>query len=582
MFSSSLRRVVSIRAGQTLKSKVVLYAGLWMAVSSAPTYAIRCQNESFSYPILVDSARKLMAEQKWDSAAIEFKKALALNPYRGDAWNQLGRCLYRAKRFREAIPAYEKASDLKDGWPAQGLYSAACCYALLGNKKMALAEFENACRHHLRITYLDIARTDQDLLLLRSDPTFRRLVGLPTGPPPARTEGLRSDLQFIVSQLERDNVVPYHHVSQVTFHKEAADIARDVPHLTDKQFLIRVMHLVSLLGSGHTYATQDPAHIPLLPMHFYAFQEGLYITDARPDLAALVGAQVLKFGSTSVEALMAKLNGVMSGDNKLKALWGGPEFLMRNCGVLNGLGVARDADKVLLTLRTVTGKVVTMSVKGTVGPYARLVAPAGWPEAYHTAAPLYLRDRDKDYWLEAVPNSNLLFVQYNHVYSDSNEPMEAFAERISRYVDEHNPAALILDMRWNNGGDASSAEPLIRMLVASKLNKRGKLFIIVGRRTFSAAMVTAIQLERHTNAIFVGERTVTSPNFWGEDNPISLPYSKIIVSLSDVTWANSFGNDDREWLAPEILAPPTIASYLAGVDPALLAIQNYLSKYGNQ
>jgi hypothetical protein len=54
--------------------------------------------------------------------------------------------------------------------------------------------------------------------------------------------------------------------------------------------------------------------------------------------------------------------------------------------------------------------------------------------------------------------------------------------------------------------------PLIHRLIrCDTINQWGKLFVVIGRRTFSAAMNLAVDLERHTRALFVGEPTGGAP-----------------------------------------------------------------------
>src|SRR5258706_89573 len=68
------------------------------------------------------------------------------------------------------------------------------------------------------------------------------------------------------------------------------------------------------------------------------------------------------------------------------------------------------------------------------------------------------------------------------------------------------------------------------------INHRGKLFVVLGRRTFSAAQNAATFIERYLNAIFVGEPTGSSPNFVGEEAPFTLPYSKLLMNVSALYW----------------------------------------------
>ena len=118
-------------------------------------------------------------------------------------------------------------------------------------------------------------------------------------------------------------------------------------------------------------------------------------------------------------------------------------------------------------------------------------------------------------------------------------------------------------------------QKLIR-LIGSPVNRRGALFVIIGRRTFSAAQNAATMIEQHTNAIFVGEPTGSSPNSIGEESPIQLPFSKIWLNVSDLFWQTSWPTESRTWIAPLIWTPPTFAAYLENRDMALEAILHHL------
>ncbi|MBC7790335.1 MAG: hypothetical protein H7Z74_10350, partial [Anaerolineae bacterium] len=98
---------------------------------------------------------------------------------------------------------------------------------------------------------------------------------------------------------------------------------------------------------------------------------------------------------------------------------------------------------------------------------------------------------------------------------------------------------------------------------------------IVGRHTFSAAQNATTLLERYASPIIVGEPTGSSPNFVGEDNFFPLPFSKMSVSVSDLYWQASWPQDERVWIAPLLLAPPTWDSYRRNVDPAMEAVKKF-------
>ena len=135
---------------------------------------------------------------------------------------------------------------------------------------------------------------------------------------------------------------------------------------------------------------------------------------------------------------------------------------------------------------------------------------------------------------------------------------------------------LVLDMRWNNGGDTTLVPIVLSSLIRdSKIDQPDKLFVITGHRTFSAAQNAVTMIARFTPTIIVGDTTGSSPNFVGEDSAVQLPYSKLMVSISDLYWQSSWPTDYRVWIPPLIYAPLRFAEYRENRDGAMEAILDY-------
>jgi hypothetical protein len=187
--------------------------------------------------------------------------------------------------------------------------------------------------------------------------------------------------------------------------------------------------------------------------------------------------------------------------------------------------------------------------------------------------PLYLRNSDTPYWFEYLPAEAVVYFQFNSVRDEPLEPIPAFCERLFTFIDSHQVSKLVIDLRWNGGGNTDLVQPMLHRLIGcTKINQRGCLYVIIGRGTFSAAQNTATAIERETNAIFVGEPSGSRPNFIGETIPFTLPYSQAIVNVADLYWQTSWPTDHRPWIAPELYAPPSFESYSQNRDPAMEAI----------
>jgi hypothetical protein len=205
--------------------------------------------------------------------------------------------------------------------------------------------------------------------------------------------------------------------------------------------------------------------------------------------------------------------------------------------------------------------------------------PKGWKTFYEGLPgqlPIYLKNNYADYWFEYMPETKTVYFQFNRVHNDPQEPLTKFCDRLFKFINEHEVNRLVVDMRWNPGGDTTISLPLIWGLVrCEKINERGKLFVIIGGRTYSAAQNVATFIERNTKAIFVGEPTGSGPNFIGEDNPFELPYSKIMANVSEFYWQSSWPFDHRTWIAPLLYTPPTFEAYSKNRDLAMEAILAY-------
>jgi hypothetical protein len=107
------------------------------------------------------------------------------------------------------------------------------------------------------------------------------------------------------------------------------------------------------------------------------------------------------------------------------------------------------------------------------------------------------------------------------------------------------------------------------------VNRYGRLFTIIGRGTFSAAISLVSALEQWTETIFVGEPTGNSPSQYGDARKHRLPHSGLTVRLSSVYWRDWSVNEKRPWVEPDLKAGLSWADYREGRDPALEAILAY-------
>jgi C-terminal processing protease CtpA/Prc len=106
-----------------------------------------------------------------------------------------------------------------------------------------------------------------------------------------------------------------------------------------------------------------------------------------------------------------------------------------------------------------------------------------------------------------------------------------------------------------------------------KINKRGRLFVAIGRGTFSSAYDNAQTLREYTKAIIIGEPSGQKPNSYGEVKTFVLPNSNLEIGYSTMFWKSVDG--DPLSMMPDISVEVSFNDYVVGRDVVLEKILAY-------
>ena len=158
------------------QSRAVVAATLdWMVAQASP--GVR-RAQTLRHDEL--TARRLLAQRRWDEAEPALRAWLAGEPDNLQGVKLQADCLYGLRRFADAGDAYARCGD---GGMMQALawYNAACSYALDGQKERALTYLAK-CAGTGNLTDPAGMRRDPDLASLAGDPRFEALAALPAAP----------------------------------------------------------------------------------------------------------------------------------------------------------------------------------------------------------------------------------------------------------------------------------------------------------------------------------------------------------------------------------------------------------------
>lgn len=537
------------------------------ASGQSPMVLMQVPADGVAYYQTKERARALMANRQFAEAEPLLDRLTADYPRDPENWTMLGRARYRLGKNREAAEAWGRAGVLTGrdvGFPNG--YRVALALAAAGDRAAALDTLRQMIFVERGISRRDLDEWPE-FAVLKDDPEFRELIGAVDTTGWTRDEGWAYDLDMLYFETWRVNPDYRHRVMPAEVTRRYHALRRDIPRLSDEQIFVEMQRMLAPLHQGHI-AIWQPRGNRYLPVRLYAFPEGIYIIEAAD--AALAGSRVVAFGDTPAEEALRRLAELLSVDGDMSYLWATSR--LAETAYLKGLGFTDSADSVRLTLQSPDGqtRTVTRATLATApeGRQDRLAPPPNAP------APLFLRDIviTQKHWETPLPEHDALYVQINNLVDEQNETLAAFGRRLWTVIDSVRPANLILDLRHNNGGTTQLYPELLRTLVAFSRPAGRQVYVLIGRRSYSATGNFVTDLERLVDPIFVGEASSECCNLYGDPARVILPYSGTMGEVTAVKWQLSAPGDTRREISPEVPVQLTAAAYFAGQDPAMEAI----------
>ena len=191
--------------------------------------------------------------------------------------------------------------------------------------------------------------------------------------------------------------------------------------------------------------------------------------------------------------------------------------------------------------------------------------------------------------IESLPEMDALYVQFRSNEDEDGFPIVPFLNQVNARIAEQHPLHLILDLRFDIGGNLLTTLGVHRHFAGSV---KGRTFLMVGQYTFSAGIISAAAVKKGggDRVTIVGDGLGDRPHFWSEGARIELPRSHFSFRYTDGQFNLKEGcagepgcMDDRYpidvnfvSLIPDIRAPLTSTAYFADRDPALEAIAHEL------
>ena len=366
------------------------------------------------------------------------------------------------------------------------------------------------------------------------------------------------------------------------FDNQVEELMANIDRYQEHEIKVGFARLVSSFEYGHTSLWLRPKEhgVHLMPFNLYQFEDGVFVQGVHKDYKESLGAKVVAIESKPIHQVLKAIKPVVPSENDQFFKAHGLYYLAMP-EVLHAQGVTEELkETITLTLeKNDTPFEVTFQAfdfGDNPKTYGFLLEGDIWLDARkQEQTPLWLKDLDKIYYFEHLSAHNAVYVRHSQIRNDQEESIEQFYGRLFDFIEEKQVDKLILDYRLNGGGNNYLNKPVLTGLLKSRVNEKGRLFVVLGRRTYSACQNLVNELDNYTEAIFVGEPTAENINFYGDNRTVELPNSKINVRLSFAWWQDKPQWENADWLAPDLAVDLSFKDYVENQDPVLEEVWNY-------
>lgn len=369
------------------------------------------------------------------------------------------------------------------------------------------------------------------------------------------------DLNMFYSTLSKNHKNLYANISKEDLEMEKDKIAEKAETMSDSDFYYSLRHLLSLVGDAHTmldYTDAKYSYLHALPFAVAKFDDAWHLMIIDDEYKEYLGTKVLSINDIPMQEILEKAKTIISYENEA---WLESQFsnTINFKEALEYLGIVDIDENIYLTIETNDASALQIPIipltaeeiqQAQLARYERKQTPITAPQDIYRYLSL---------------DENTLFIQYNACMEDPNLSMKDFAKQVETELSTKTYNTIVIDLRYNTGGNSSIINPLLKVLETVQKKNNPQFYTLIGSNTFSSGIMNSIDTVDQLNSTLVGTPSGGNVNGYGELKYFTLKNLPITISYS-TKYFELIKGYDKDSLYPDISIPQSYETYANGID----------------
>ena len=381
---------------------------------------------------------------------------------------------------------------------------------------------------------------------------------------------MKEEVEYMCEKLEKKHKNLYHTISKEEFKAREEKLINELPSIENEtDYYFALTELISSLKDAHTRVKDNmliEKDTKFYKFNIEKFDDSWVLTGIDEDNQDKLGYKVKAINNVDINEIFNRTLEVYPHENSYVLINSFSNYakigqLLKRIKVIDDI-----SENISLTLEDEKENEEVLNVPlGNYDESSHLCLLSNQVKLMDTE---YLQDIY--YWSKKL-NDETYYIQYNVCAEDDSLKMSDFKKIIASDIKDNNFKKVIIDLRYNGGGNSRIIEPLYDELSKLKADLKFQVYILIGNRTFSSALLNAYDGSKQLGATLVGEPTGGNLNHYGEVKTFNLPYSGFTITYCTKYFENVKGYD-KDALYPDIKSSIKLDDYINGVDTVVQTV----------